>query len=146
MSVAPLFRIREGRQDGAGAERAASRTSRNQVLERAANPREPRDLAVDVLELDGRALAHVAAIGLGVGPQRQQFFDFAKGEPDLLGLPNEPDPMDGLHRVVPEAAAFRFRRLFDQPLALVETDGLDADAGLAGRFADGHAVHCDHLE
>ena len=82
---------------------------------------------VNLFQLRHRPFAHVGAVGGRIRPQRQKFLDFPQRKTDLLGLADETDALYRLLRVEPETSVERFRRLFDQALALIEPYGLDAD-------------------
>ena len=76
----------------------------------------------------------IAAIA-AIDSKPQQLTDLFEGEPELLGPADEAEPVDGLGRVL-SVARRRARRVCDEALPLVETDGLDTDAGSLGDNAD----------
>ena len=107
---------------------------------------EMSDLVLDLVALGDRPLADVGTAGRRVRAEREQLVDLAQREPDLLGLPDEPDPLHRLFGVDPKAGVPRPQRLLDQALAFVEPDRLDADSGFAGRTPDGHRRHAVLLD
>ena len=78
---------------------------------------------------------------LGFGMTNESSEEQSQREAELLSLPNETNLLDGLLRVLSNAApGFRPGGLGDDALALVIADGLDADPGGFGGFSDTHCI------
>jgi hypothetical protein len=65
----------------------------------------------------------------------EQFADFKKRESELLGLPNELNPLDIIRAEQPEPA-FRARRAFEKKLLFIETNGIHGQTSLRRDSAD----------
>src|SRR5579884_4112822 len=78
-------------QDGARADRAATRAGGNEPHEGLPHRAQPLDLLLDVGELRGGAVAHVAAGAAGVDAEREQLLDFGEREGERLRVLDEPD-------------------------------------------------------
>src|SRR5690606_13113273 len=106
-------------------------TLRNEVSQRALHRVELRDALLDVGDLGLGAGLHVGAAGPGRCTQVEEVADFLEREAEGLGLHDELQPLDGLGVVLAIARA-RARGLSDEPLAFVEADSFDAEAGRLG--------------
>src|SRR3546814_2379580 len=77
---------------------AAAGAACDQHVERIADTQQPVQLGENFLALLDRASAHVSAVGVRIGPQRQQLGDLAQREADVLRLTNETDTVNRVDR------------------------------------------------
>ncbi len=145
MCARPLGGSDEGFHDRTRSDRPLSGAGLDKPFQRRADPLQPFDLVPDFGQLFLGAALDLGAIGLGIGAQRQQLGHLGQREPQLLGLADKTDLGQGIGRVVAKAARGGFKRLWDQAAALVETDGLDADAGSFRRLAYGYGSNQSYL-
>ncbi len=121
-----------------------SRASGDERLQSVADALKPLDLAPNLGELGGGPLAHIPALRRRIGPERKQLADLAQSEAELLRFADEAHPLDGFGRVATHPPC-RAWRLLNYPLPLVKADGLYADAGCLGGFADRYGYHAGIL-
>src|SRR5579885_1960572 len=130
-------------QDGARADRAATRAGGNEPHEGLPHRAQPLDLLLDVGELRGGAVAHVAAGAAGVDAEREQLLDFGEREAERLRVLDEPDDAHRLGLVAAVPVHLACRRAKESP-ALVVPDRLDVDARGTGELADQERAVCRH--
>ena len=92
-------------------QRSLTRTGGNQGFERRVDLSKLLDFATDLLLLRDRLLLDRRAVGVRVGPQRQQLLGLGQGEANLLGLFDEADTRDVIGRIDPVASPFGGRSI-----------------------------------
>ncbi len=98
------------------------------------------DAAVDILQMSLQQVDDVVAGGLTLTTQLKDRRDLGERQPGLLGLADEPQPLDGFGWVVPIAIRGT-RRWRHQADVLVVADRRGREAGSSRHFSDFHAPH-----
>ena len=116
----------------------------DELSERPLHRVELGDALFDVGDLGLGARLDVAAASSRCRPQIEEVTDLLQREAEGLGADDELQPTDGLGAVL-AVARLRARGLGDEPLTLVEADGLDPEASGFGDFSDRHRRHRSDL-
>src|SRR5690606_23233260 len=112
-----------------------------QALKRSLHPGEALDAFLNVGDLVLGPLANVGAGGFRIDPQLEELLDLLQREAELLGVADEAHAPHSLRRILPVAGRGAPLRLCDQTRALVEPNGLDANARLLSELPDGQDFH-----
>src|ERR671930_2625833 len=115
--------------------RSPATTSAHELLERRLDPLQRGDAFRDVRDLLLRPLAHVRAGRRWIHAQVETLLDLLEREAQLLGMADETHTPDRFYVVLP-VTRWAALRLGEKSLALVEADGLDADARSTSELAD----------
>jgi hypothetical protein len=127
-------------ENGTTFERAVARADGNEPFQSSTNVLEFANTSFDFSEPRLRACFDAAYATFAIDRQGQQFANFGEREAQLFGATDEAQSLDVLLVVfaIPGKAAWRF---WQEMIAFVVANGIDADLSLPSDFADREAVH-----
>src|SRR5690554_5972389 len=112
----------------------------DQVFERGPNPDKARNLVVHLVEFCLCPLTNIGTVRFWISTQHQQFLDLVKRKAEALRFTNETNAAQRFGGIATVAAIGRFAGLLDEPFALIEANGFNANSSFFCNFADPHSV------
>jgi hypothetical protein len=109
-------------------------------LQRASQLSKLRHSSLHVVEPGGHRSPHVIAGSVPIGGEIHDLANLGEPEPECLTLANEVQVFDGPLAEVP-VSAVRSSRRRQQPLPLIEPNGVGRDARPPRQFSDFHLRH-----
>jgi hypothetical protein len=106
------------------------RATLDQIIQRLTNFLQMLNPSLYLLALVLHSAPHVRTIERGIGLEIQEISNLSKCEPESFGMTNKTNSRDGFTRITPKPSVDRPGRLLKKPFSLIESDSLDAHAGV----------------